>query len=52
MDDANDDVMAMGRAFDASRNDDSFYLPPEAFKNAESTVEQRARVRARYGVTY
>jgi putative drug exporter of the RND superfamily len=35
MDDATDDVTAMGRAFDASRNDDSFYLPPEAFKNAD-----------------
>jgi RND superfamily putative drug exporter len=26
---------AMGDAFDASRNDDSFYLPPEVFKNAD-----------------
>ncbi|WAC92507.1 RND family transporter [Mycobacterium sp. Aquia_213] len=26
---------AMGKAFDASKNDDSFYLPPEAFSNAE-----------------
>ncbi|KAA0083541.1 MMPL family transporter [Mycolicibacterium sp. P9-64] len=26
---------AMGEAFDASKNDDSFYLPPEAFENAE-----------------
>ena len=26
---------AMGQAFDASKNDDSFYLPPEAFDNAE-----------------
>jgi RND superfamily putative drug exporter len=26
---------AMGEAFDASKNDDSFYLPPEAFDNAE-----------------
>jgi putative drug exporter of the RND superfamily len=26
---------AMGKAFDASKNDDSFYLPPETFKNAE-----------------
>jgi RND superfamily putative drug exporter len=26
---------AMGEAFDASKNDDSFYLPPEAFNNAE-----------------
>ncbi|HEY1840268.1 MAG TPA: MMPL family transporter [Mycobacterium sp.] len=26
---------AMGKAFDESRNDDSFYLPPETFKNAE-----------------
>ena len=26
---------AMGQAFDASRNDDSFYLPPEIFKNKD-----------------
>jgi RND superfamily putative drug exporter len=26
---------AMGEAFDASKNDDSFYLPPEIFNNAE-----------------
>ena len=26
---------AMGKAFDASKNDDSFYLPPETFNNAE-----------------
>ena len=29
------DSAAMGEAFDASRNDDSFYLPPEDFENAE-----------------
>jgi RND superfamily putative drug exporter len=26
---------AMGQAFDAAKNDDSFYLPPEAFTNSE-----------------
>src|SRR5262249_52312529 len=26
---------AMGRAFDASKNDDSFYLPPEVFDNPD-----------------
>jgi putative drug exporter of the RND superfamily len=26
---------AMGKAFDASKNDDSFYLPPETFNNPE-----------------
>ena len=26
---------ALGRAFDASKNDDSFYLPPEVFDNAD-----------------
>ena len=26
---------AMGQAFDAAKNDDSFYLPPEAFDNAD-----------------
>ncbi len=25
----------MGKAFDASKNDDSFYLPPEAFDNPD-----------------
>jgi RND superfamily putative drug exporter len=35
MDDAGGNAMAMGQAFDAAKNDDSFYLPPEIFKNAE-----------------
>ena len=26
---------AMGEAFDASKNDDSFYLPPEIFDNPD-----------------
>jgi RND superfamily putative drug exporter len=30
-----DNQSAMGEAFDASKNDDSFYLPPEIFQNAE-----------------
>ncbi|GAT12936.1 MMPL family transporter [Mycolicibacterium novocastrense] len=30
-----DDENAMGEAFNEARNDDSFYLPPEAFQNAE-----------------
>ncbi|QUR66798.1 RND family transporter [Mycobacterium spongiae] len=30
-----EDSSAMGEAFDASRNDDSFYLPPEVFDNAD-----------------
>ncbi|OBK15912.1 RND family transporter [Mycobacterium asiaticum] len=29
------DSAAMGKAFDASKNDDSFYLPPETFDNPE-----------------
>jgi len=29
------DSSAMGKAFDAAKNDDSFYLPPEAFENPE-----------------
>ncbi len=29
------DSAAMGEAFDASRNDDSFYLPPEVFDNPD-----------------
>ena len=35
MDEMSDNAMAMGHAFDASKNDDSFYLPPEVFKNAD-----------------
>ena len=35
MDQANDDSTAMGKAFDAAKNDDSFYLPPDAFKNPD-----------------
>jgi RND superfamily putative drug exporter len=30
-----DNAGAMGEAFDASKNDDSFYLPPEAFENPQ-----------------
>lgn len=30
-----DNAMAMGHAFDTAKNDDSFYLPPEAFDNAD-----------------
>jgi putative drug exporter of the RND superfamily len=32
---AQNNSSAMGKAFDASKNDDSFYLPPEVFDNAE-----------------
>jgi RND superfamily putative drug exporter len=32
---ASQNTMAMGQAFDAAKNDDSFYLPPEVFKNAD-----------------
>ena len=35
MDDTNQDATAMGQAFDAAKNDDSFYLPPEVFKNPD-----------------
>jgi RND superfamily putative drug exporter len=30
-----DNSTAMGKAFDTSKNDDSFYLPPEVFDNAD-----------------
>ena len=30
-----DNQTAMGQAFDAAKNDDSFYLPPEVFDNAD-----------------
>jgi putative drug exporter of the RND superfamily len=35
MDEMSDNSTAMGHAFDASKNDDSFYLPPEVFKNKD-----------------
>jgi RND superfamily putative drug exporter len=33
MGDNSSNATAMGRAFDSAKNDDSFYLPPETFKN-------------------
>ena len=35
MDDNNESPTAMGKAFDAAENDDSFYIPPEIFKNED-----------------
>ncbi|MCV7100835.1 MMPL/RND family transporter [Mycobacterium palustre] len=35
MDDNSNNSTAMGKAFDASKNDDTFYIPPEVFKNAD-----------------
>jgi len=35
MDDANQNAAAMGQAFDAAKNDDSFYLPPDVFENPD-----------------
>jgi putative drug exporter of the RND superfamily len=35
MDDASQNATAMGQAYDAAKNDDSFYLPPEVFKNPD-----------------
>ncbi|OBJ02767.1 hypothetical protein A5660_21090 [Mycobacterium alsense] len=35
MGDDNSNATAMGRAFDTAQNDDSFYLPPEAFKDKD-----------------
>ncbi|MGC2652732.1 MAG: RND family transporter [Mycobacterium sp.] len=35
MDDMSQDATALGKAFDAARNDDSFYLPPEIFENKD-----------------
>jgi putative drug exporter of the RND superfamily len=35
MDQNSDNATAMGKAFDAAKNDDSFYFPPEVFKNAD-----------------
>ena len=35
MDDSSSNSTAMGKAFDTAKNDDSFYLPPDVFKNAD-----------------
>ncbi|MDX1883987.1 RND family transporter [Mycolicibacterium sp. 120270] len=35
MEESSDNVMAMGKAFDAANNDESFYLPPEIFDNED-----------------
>jgi len=35
MDDMGSNATAMGKAFDASKNDDSFYFPPEVFQNKD-----------------
>ncbi|WP_094288506.1 RND family transporter [Mycobacterium lehmannii] len=35
MDEAGKNVAAIGQAFDAAQNDDSFYLPPEVFENED-----------------
>jgi putative drug exporter of the RND superfamily len=35
MDELSDNATAMGKAFDFAKNDDSFYLPPEVFKNKD-----------------
>ncbi|MBS9535750.1 RND family transporter [Mycobacterium sp. M1] len=35
MEEMGDNATAMGKAFDDSKNDDSFYLPPEVFENAD-----------------
>lgn len=35
VDETSEDVTAMGRAFDEAKNDDTFFLPPEVFDNAD-----------------
>jgi putative drug exporter of the RND superfamily len=35
MDENSDNATAMGKAFDHAKNDDSFYFPPDIFKNAD-----------------
>ena len=35
MDDGSSNSTAMGKAFDTAKNDDSFYLPPDIFKNSD-----------------
>ncbi|WP_458318141.1 MMPL/RND family transporter [Mycolicibacterium brisbanense] len=35
MDESSKDANAMGQAFDAAKNDDTFFLPPEVFENPD-----------------
>ncbi|CAJ1495639.1 RND family transporter [[Mycobacterium] burgundiense] len=35
MEEMSDDATAMGKAFDTAQNDDTFYLPPEIFRNED-----------------
>lgn len=35
MEEASENATAMGKAFDAAKNDDSFYLPPDIFENED-----------------
>lgn len=35
MNELSDNANTMGKAFDTAKNDDSFYLPPEVFKNTD-----------------
>src|SRR6202011_2886503 len=35
MDEMSGNAAAMGKAFDAAKDDDSFYLPPEVFQNPD-----------------
>src|SRR5262249_23149226 len=35
MNDSSGNSTAMGKAFDAAKNDDSFYIPPEVFQNKD-----------------
>jgi len=35
MDEMSDNATAMGKAFDTAKNDDSFYIPPDVFKNKD-----------------
>jgi RND superfamily putative drug exporter len=35
MEESSDNATAMGKAFDAANNDESFYLPPDIFKNED-----------------
>ena len=35
MEEGSENATAMGKAFDAAKNDDSFYLPPDIFKNKD-----------------
>ncbi|HTX97431.1 MAG TPA: hypothetical protein VME67_22930 [Mycobacterium sp.] len=53
METSGENSSAMGQAFDTSKNDDSFYLPPQVLDNEDfkrATPDSRPRSSARWAV--